>query len=82
MLFRSRPLASVPAAIAHLPVSLEDGGKTLCYRGGDGSGTGRSEVADVTKALTAAGIDYVGIDVRESSLEDIFVDLLEKGEAA
>ena len=46
--------------------------------------TGREEVADLTKALIASGIDYVGIDVRESSLEDIFVSLLgdEEGEAA
>ena len=77
----ARPLAAIPPEIAHYPVQLEDGGTTLCYRGGDGSGKGRSEVADVTKALTAAGIDYVGIDVRESSLEDIFVDLLERGQA-
>ena len=77
----ARPLAEIPPEIARYPLQLEDGGRTLCYRGGDGSGKGRSEVADVTKALTAAGIDYVGIDVRESSLEDIFVDLLERGQA-
>ena len=35
-------------------------------------------------ALIAEGIDYTGIDVRESSLEDIFVSLLgeEEGQAA
>jgi len=30
----------------------------------------------------AQGIDYTGIDVRESSLEDIFVTLLGEDEAA
>ena len=77
----AKPLDALPASISSFPVHLEDGGKTVCYRGGDGSGAGRSEVAAVTKALTAQGIDYVGIDVRESSLEDIFVDLLAKGDA-
>ena len=78
----AEPLATVPAEIAQYPVSLEQGGKVLCYRGGDGSGRGRSEVANVTKALVNAGIDYVGLDIRESSLEDIFVDLVEGDPAA
>ena len=51
-------------------------------RGGDGTGKGKSEVAELTKALTAAGIDYTGIDVHESSLEDIFVSLLGEEELA
>ena len=80
----AEPLAALPPAIAQFPVELEEGGRSICYRGGDGTGKGREEVADLTKALIASGIDYVGIDVRESSLEDIFVSLLgdEEGEAA
>ena len=72
----SNPLESLPEAIAHFPVDLEEGGASLCYRGGDGTGKGKAEVADLTKALIAAGIDYTGIETRESSLEDIFVSLL------
>jgi len=72
----ARPLTALPPAIAAFPVELQEDGRTLCYRGGDGTGKGRAEVADLTKALIASGIDYVGIDVRESSLEDIFVSLL------
>ncbi len=80
----AEPLAALPPEIAQFPVELEEGGRSICYRGGDGTGKGREEVADLTKALIASGIDYVGIDVRESSLEDIFVSLLgdEEGEAA
>ena len=80
----AEPLGALPPAIAQFPVELEEGGRSICYRGGDGTGKGREEVADLTKALIASGIDYVGIDVRESSLEDIFVSLLgdEEGEAA
>lgn len=78
----AEPLDSLPEAIAAYPVELTTGGKELCYRGGDGTGKGRAEVAELTKSLTAAGIDYVGIDVRESSLEDIFVGLVAEQEAA
>ena len=70
------PLSALPPALTQYPVELEGGGASLCYRGGDGTGRGKAEVADITKALIASGIDYTGIDVRESSLEDIFVSLL------
>ena len=76
------PLAAIPQAIAHFPVELEQEGRSLRYRGGDGTGKGKAEVAALTKALFAAGIDYTGIDVRESSLEDIFVSLLDQPEGA
>lgn len=84
------PLAEVPAAMSAYPVSLVEDGKVLCYRGGGGEGSsaGTAEVAELTKALTRAGIDYTAIDIHESSLEDIFVNLLEgpdapaQGEAA
>ena len=72
----AEPIDTVPTALADLPVTLEDDRKTLTYRGGDGTGTGRAEVAEATKRLVASGIDYIGIDICESSLEDIFVSLL------
>jgi len=72
----AQPLDTLPPAIAAFSVELEEGGRSICYRGGDGTGKGREEVADLTKALIASGIDYIGIDVRESNLEDIFVSLL------
>ena len=78
----AEPLATLPAAIAAFPVELENGGTSLVYRGGDGTGKGKAEVAALTKALIAAGIDYTGIDTRESSLEEIFVQLLGEGEVA
>ncbi len=72
----AQPLTRLPPEIARFPVELEHGGTSLRYHGGDGTGKGKAEVADLTKALIAADIDYVGIDTRESSLEDIFVTLL------
>lgn len=72
----TKPLNTLPEAIAAFPVTLSEDGYELCYRGGDGSGSGSEEVAALTKALIAADIDYRGIDVHDSSLEDIFVDLV------
>jgi ABC-2 type transport system ATP-binding protein len=67
---------ALPEALRRFPVTLIDGGHELCYRGGDGSGLGKVEIAELTKALIASGIDYTAIDMRESTLEDIFVGLL------
>ncbi len=77
----AEPLTELPETIAAFPVTLSEDGKELCYRGGDGSGSGSEEVAALTKALFVAGIDYRGIDVHDSSLEDIFVDLVSEKEA-
>jgi len=78
----SEPLAELPAALASYPLSLEDEGRMLVYRGGDGSGKGKREAAEVIRALVAQGVAFDAIDTRESSLEDIFVDLVERGEVA
>lgn len=72
------PVEKLPSEVESLGGQLTDDGAAICYRGGDGSGKGKAEVADLTKALTRAGIDYNGIDIHESSLEDIFVDLVEE----
>ena len=78
----SEPMTEIPTSIAAFPVTLSDDGMELCFRGGDGTGSGSEQVAALTKALIAAGIDYRGIDVHDSSLEDIFVDLVNQEEAA
>ena len=77
-----QPLAALPEALSAFPLTLEDEGKTLVYRGGDGTGKGKREAAEVIKTLVDHGIAFEGIDTRESSLEDIFVDLVERGEVA
>ena len=78
----SEALSDLPAALAAYPLSLENEGRTLVYRGGDGTGKGKREAADLIKTLVAQGIGFDEIDTRESSLEDIFVDLVERGEVA
>jgi ABC-2 type transport system ATP-binding protein len=73
----SEPLAVLPDALSGYPLTLSDDRRVLTYRGGDGGGQGKADVAAITKALTHADLDYVAIDQHESSLEDIFVDLVE-----
>jgi ABC-2 type transport system ATP-binding protein len=64
-------LSAVPSALAHFGLAIEGEGMVLCYHG-----AGEGEVAPLLKALIAEGIDFTGIDIHESSLEDIFVDLI------
>ena len=78
----SQPLADLPEAIQAFPVELRKEGREICYRGGSGEGGGRAEVADLTKALIREGIDYTGLDIHDSSLEDIFVDLVAGSDSA
>ncbi|UIP05878.1 ABC transporter ATP-binding protein [Erythrobacter sp. SDW2] len=70
------PLAGLPPEVARYPVEIAREGRELVYRGGDGTGQGKAEVAQLAKALVMAGIEFTGIETRESSLEDIFVSLL------
>ena len=76
----NQPLTDLPGALGDFPVTLGEDGLQLCYRGGNGQGKGSEEVAALTKALMGAGIDYRSIDVHDSSLEDIFVDLVSEHE--
>ncbi len=76
----AQPLAAVPDELSGYPLTLDQGGTRLCYRGGEGSGQGKADVAAITRALTLGGIEYTAIDQHESSLEDIFVDLVEDRE--
>ncbi|PKB25233.1 ABC-2 type transport system ATP-binding protein [Novosphingobium kunmingense] len=71
------PQPRVPAALADFPLSLSEDGATLTYRGHGGADEARAEVAHLVEALVRAGIGFTAIDTHQSSLEDIFVDLVE-----
>jgi ABC-2 type transport system ATP-binding protein len=72
----AQPLGEVPPALCAFPLTLADDGRTLCYRVGGEAAEGH--IAQLVKALVAAGIDFTGFETRQSSLEDIFVDLVER----
>jgi ABC-2 type transport system ATP-binding protein len=74
------PMGELPAGLRDFPLSLENGGTCLLYRGGDGTGKGKREIADLLRLLVQDGIAFEGVETSESTLEDIFVDLLEENE--
>jgi ABC-2 type transport system ATP-binding protein len=74
----SESMVAVPAALSAFPLTLTDEGKTLTYRGHGGADEARAEVAKLIEALVKQGIGFTAIDTHQSSLEDIFVDLVEQ----
>jgi len=71
-----QPLQTLPSEVDERPVTLSHDGLTLSF-----TFTGEEEdggVADLVKRLAAKGVDFKTINVSQSSLEDIFVDLVGK----
>jgi len=72
----AQPLAAIPAALADENLVLADDGLTLTLTS-TGETKGSATAADFVKRLTVAGIDFTTIETARSTLEDIFVDLVE-----
>jgi len=69
-----RPLASVPESLSSWPLSLTGGGNELVYTF-DASVEHRA-VPALLSELRDAGVEFVDLNTRQSSLEEIFVDLV------
>ena len=69
----TQPLREMPVMLKGFPLTIGADARILCYRT---HGEGERGIAALVKALIAAGLDFTGLDVKESSLEDIFVDLV------
>ena len=70
------PLSAVPDALAGLPVKLSADGATLTLTMKGEADVEDASAADLVKKLAAANIDFKAIDMKRSSLEDIFVSLV------
>ncbi len=71
-----QPLLAAPANLRERPVNLSEDGLTLSV-----AFTGEEEeegggVAELIRRLAASGVDFKSIDMKRSSLEDIFVGLV------
>ena len=71
------PLSAIPDALRDWPLTLSEDKQTLTYTI-DGDEAEERGVVPLIKAIEAAGIEFKTIDTHRSSLEDIFVDLVER----
>ncbi|WP_174273855.1 ABC transporter ATP-binding protein [Sphingomonas bacterium] len=72
----AKPLDAIPPAFADWPLALSDDGLTLTYAIASGEAEARG-LAKLVKMLDAQSVDFKSLDMHRSSLEDIFVDLVE-----
>jgi len=71
------PMAELPPSLADWPLSLEEDGHKLVYTfDAENEATG---IPGLLRKLDALNIDYRDLDTARSSLEDIFVGLVENG---
>ena len=70
----ARPAATLPPALAALPVSLAGAGCQLVYTSGARDEPGAIDA--VLHALAASGLGVAAVESKTSSLEDIFVELI------
>jgi ABC-2 type transport system ATP-binding protein len=71
---------AVPAALSDWNVELADGGHVLRYE--FDSTAERTGIASLMRRLTDLGIGYKDLSTHQSSLEDIFVELVHQPRAA
>jgi ABC-2 type transport system ATP-binding protein len=69
------PLAALPEALADLPLELSEDGGTLTYTFQVQEGE-RTGIATLLRRLADHGVDFKDLHTRESSLEEIFVNLV------
>jgi ABC-2 type transport system ATP-binding protein len=70
------PMDAIPAQLSDLNVRLEQDGHVLCYE--FDSHAERTGIASLMRRLTELGIAYKDLSTHQSSLEDIFVELVHK----
>ncbi len=72
------PLAQLPEALAGRGLTLSEGGNRLIYDFDGGHEVEQATIASILSAIAAADIHFKDLSTRQSSLEDIFVQLVEE----
>ncbi|MCG6882934.1 MAG: ABC transporter ATP-binding protein [Silicimonas sp.] len=72
------PVETLPDRLAEYDLTLSGDGRRLVY--GYKAGEERTGITRLLSALQAEGMALIDLQTRESSLEDIFVDLVQEGE--
>jgi len=70
------PLAVLPAPLSAYPLELRSEGRELVYT--YDADTGQGDIAALLRQLAAEGVDFKDLQTRQSSLEDIFVQLVKE----
>lgn len=70
-----QPLMTIPSALAHWPLQLDAEGSRLVYE--FDANASDTSIPHLLRDIGAAGIDYTDLETSRSTLEDIFVGLLE-----
>jgi len=73
----AEPLAAVPETLAQYDLSLKDEGNSLVYT--YDSQADRTGITSLLTDLSRAGVRFQDLQTDQSSLEDIFVDLVRQG---
>jgi ABC-2 type transport system ATP-binding protein len=73
----AEPLSAVPAALSQWKLRLENDGHVLCYE--FDSHADRTGIASLMRGLSESGIAYKDLSTHQSSLEEIFVELVHGG---
>ncbi len=69
-------LDHIPSPLAHHQLTLSDDGSQLIYTYDTQGQGGQTNIAALLKDLNETGINFADLQTKQSSLEDIFVDLV------
>jgi ABC-2 type transport system ATP-binding protein len=76
----AEPLTAIPPGLSEWSLQLQHEGHVLCYE--FDSHAERTGIASLMRRLTDLGIGYKDLSTHQSSLEDIFVELVHQPRAA
>ncbi|WP_343347200.1 ABC transporter ATP-binding protein [Sphingomicrobium sp. XHP0239] len=79
-IFLDEPLAALPPELADRDIDLEDDGHELCYH--FDSNDEQTGIPTLMRQLDTLGISWRDLTTRQSSLEDIFVSLVNRSKDA